>query len=415
MFTTEQEVFDYLQENEVKFIRLAFCDVFGSMKNVSVMARDLNRAFVSGISIDASAILGFGSIDESDLYLKPVPSTLVLLPWRPAQGRIAHFYCEIFYPDGRPFEMDSRHILQKAVDHARKMNIRVSFGAECEFYLFHLDEHGNPTRIPADQAHYMDAAPFDKGENVRREICLALEQMNFLPETSHHEEGPGQNEIDFRYSRAMTSADNVLTFKSVVETIAAANGFHADFSPKPLEGHAGNGFHINMSPRHIGVEEPDPELKSAFLAGILHYIREITAFLNPTEDSYRRLGSFKAPRFVTWSPNNRSQLIRIPAGTGEYDRIELRSPDCMTNPYVAYALLLEAGLTGIEQGMVPPEPVNRNLYEIPAAERGNLEMLPESLGEAIVLAENGELVRRVLAPSMIRSLRIRRIQEAFLS
>ena len=404
MFATENEAIEYLEENDVKFIRLAFCDVFGSMKNVSIMLRDLNRAFASGISIDASAIRGFGTVDESDLYLKPVLSTLILLPWRPAQGRIAHFYCEIFYPDGTPFEMDSRLILQRSVDRARKLGLRVSFGAECEFYLFRLDEDGNPTRIPADNAHYMDAAPYDRGENVRREISLALEQMNFTPESSHHEEGPGQNEIDFRYSGAMSSADNVLTFKSVVETVAAANGLHANFSPKPLAEHAGNGFHINMSPRRIGVEEPDQKLKLSFLAGILAHIREITAFLNSTEESYRRLGSFKAPQYVTWSPQNRSQLIRIPAGVGEYDRIELRSPDCMTNPYIAYALLLEAGLDGIEAELTPPEPTNRNLYELTEEERRDLPRLPESLAEAIALAERSELVARTLSPAILRSL-----------
>lgn len=406
MFSTETEAMDYLEENEVKFILLAFCDVFGTMKNVSIMKRDLSRAFSSGISIDASAIRGFGSVDESDLFLKPVLSTLVLLPWRPAQGRAARFYCNIFYPDGKPFEMDSRYILKRSVDRAKKMGVRVSFGAECEFYLFKRDENGDPTRIPADDAHYMDAAPFDKGESVRREICLALEQMNFTPETAHHEEGPGQNEIDFRYSGAMSSADNVLTFKSVVETVAAANGLHADFSPKPLENSAGNGFHINMSPRSLKDPGPDPDLKRWFMAGILERIREITAFLNPAEDSYRRLGGFKAPHYITWSLHNRSQLIRIPAGTGEYDRIELRSPDCMTNPYVAYALLLEAGLDGISGRLEPPEPVDRNLYGLSDQEAAELGLLalPGSREEAMDIARNSEFIRRVLPETLILSM-----------
>ena len=408
MFSTENECMEYLKDNEVKFILLAFCDTFGSMKNVSIMPRDVHRAFTTGISLDASAIGGFGSVDESDLILKPVPSTLALLPWRPAQGRVARFYCHIFYPDGTPFEMDSREILRRSVEKAGKLGIRVSFGAECEFYLFKLDENGEPTRIPADHAHYMDAAPFDKGEIVRREICLALEKMNFTPETSHHEEGPGQNEIDFRYSGAMSSADNVLTFRSVVETVAAANGLHADFSPKPMENEAGNGFHINMSPRRKNSDEPAPELKRWFMAGILAHVREITAFLNSTEDSYRRLGTFKAPRYVTWSPRNRSQLIRIPAGTGEFDRIELRSPDCMTNPYIAYALLLEAGMEGIRQQLEPPAPENRNLYEVPEADLTSLEQLPATLEEALSLAEKSELIRQVLPEAMLAALRERR-------
>ncbi|MDD6212535.1 MAG: glutamine synthetase family protein [Clostridiales bacterium] len=396
MFYTESEIIEYLNENDVKFIRLAFCDPYGCMKNVSIMNSELGRAFSTGISIDASAITGFGTVDESDLFLRPVISTMTLLPWRPSQGRVVRFYCDITYPDGTPFEMDNRLILRNAVNHAREFGVRCSFGAECEFYLFKLDENGNPTKIPADYAGYMDVAPFDKGENVRREICIALEQMNFAPETSHHEEGPGQNEIDFKYSDAMTSADNVLTFKSVVETIAAANGFHANFRPKPIAGEAGNGFHINMSPRKIGETGPDSDMKRHFMAGILKYIREISIFLNPTEESYQRLGSFKAPRFVTWSPLNRSQLIRIPAGTGEYDRIELRSADCMANPYLAYALLLEAGLEGIQMKLEPSEPTNKNLYNLEERDLEGIPELPYTYGDAADLAMSSEFVKRVL-------------------
>ena len=396
MFYTENEVLEYVNDNDVKFIRLAFCDPYGAMKNVSIMNTELERALTTGISIDASAINGFASIDASDLFLHPVLSSLTILPWRPAKGRVARFYCNIAYPDGRPFEVDSRWILETAIRHAKEMNIRCSFGPECEFYLFKLDEEGNPTRIPADRAGYMDVAPFDKGENVRREICIALEQMNFMPEASHHEEGPGQNEIDFKYSDPMTSADNMLTFKSVVETVAAANGMHANFSPKPLRENAGNGLHINMSPRWIGDDKPDPELKKYFMAGIMHRIREITVFLNPTEESYLRLGGNKAPRFVTWSPSNRSQLIRIPASTGAYDRIELRSADCMANPYIAYALLLEAGLEGIREKMEPPAPVNRNLYALAPEEYRDLPQLPYSYEEALALAEKSDFVRTYL-------------------
>ncbi|MCD8078521.1 MAG: glutamine synthetase family protein [Lachnospiraceae bacterium] len=405
MYYTETEAIEFLHDHDVTFIRLEFCDPYGMMKNVSIMSTDINRAFTVGISIDASAIQGFATVDESDLFLRPVPSTLTLLPWRPAQGRTASFYCEITYPDGRPFEMDSRRILQRAVDHAEAQGIRCSFGAECEFYLFQRDEEGNPTRIPSDNASYMDVAPLDKGENVRREICLALQQMDFAPEASRHEVGPGQNEIDFRYSDAMTSADNVQTFKSVVETVAAANGLHANFRPKPLADQAGNGFHVNMSPRRLGSTDPDPDLKRHFMAGILARVREITAFLNPTEESYRRLGSFKAPRYVSWSPLNRSQLIRIPAGTGEYDRIELRSADCMTNPYLAYALLLEAGLEGIAGEWEPPEPVNRNLYEAPESELQGIPQLPSTYCEAIRLAEESRLVRKVLPEGTLAAYR----------
>ncbi len=404
---TESEAIEFLNENDVKFIRLQFSDPYGVMKNVSIMNTELKRAFSTGISIDASNISGFATVDESDLLLHPVPSTLTLLPWRPARGRNASFYCEISYPDGRPFEMDSRRILKEAVRHAGEEGILCYFGAECEFYLFRTDEEGRPTKIPADQAGYMDISPFDQGEEVRREICLALEQMDFAPESSRHEVGPGQNEIDFRYGDAMTSADNVQTFKSVVGTVAASNGLHADFSPRPLEGEAGNGFHINMSPHRNADSGADPDLKRSFLAGVLEHIREITAFLNPTKESYARLGLFEAPNRVSWSPFNRSQLIRIPAGTGEYDRIELRSADCMANPYLAYALLLEAGLEGIRDRKIPPEPVNRNLYEAPEEEIRQIPSLPSTGQEAVTLAQESGFVRKILPEEMMEAYRLR--------
>lgn len=408
MQRNETEAMEFLEENDVKFIQLTFCDIYGIMKNVSIMTPDLHRAVEDGISFDASAISGFASVDDSDLYLRPVLSTLALIPWRPPQGRIARIYCEIDRPGGEPFELDSRRILSRSVRHAVDAGLSISIGAECEFYLFRLDEEGKPTMIPADHAGYMDVAPEDCGETVRRDICLALEQMNFRPETSHHEEGPGQNEIDFRFSDAMTSADNVLTFRSVVETVAAANGYAASFRPKPLPDCSGNGFHINLSPRKWLAEEPDPELKRYFVAGILDHIGEMTAFLNPTAESYERLGAFKAPRYVTWSPQNRSQLIRIPADTGEFDRIELRSADCTANPYLAYALIIEAGLDSMRRQLEPPAPVNRNLYELSDEEKSQLKRLPESLGEACGLAESSAFVRSVIPSAAVAALRRRR-------
>lgn len=401
MLYTEEDVADYLRENDVKFVCLSFCDALGVQKNISIMTSELHRAFTTGISFDASAIRGFCEIDESDLFLVPDPATMALLPWRPSHGRVVRFFCNICYPDSRPFELDSRLILQQAVNRARKMGIRSSFGAECEFYLFGLDENGNSTGTPADQAGYMDTSPYDRGENVRREICLTLEEMGLQPESSHHEEGPGQNEIDFKYSNAVSSADHVMTFKSVVETVASRNGYHASFRPKPILNAAGNGFHINMSARHLGEEAPDPKLKQAFMAGIMKYVREITIFLNPSRESYLRLGSFKAPGYVTWSNQNRSQLIRIPAGTGEYDRIELRSADCLSNPYLAYAILLHAGLDGIEQDLLPPPPTDRNLYQASAEEVRGIPQLPGSLEEAVELMETSEFVRRIL-PERVR-------------
>ena len=320
---SKEEVMQYVQEEDVKFIRLAFCDVFGKQKNISIMANELSRAFEYGIAFDASAIAGFGDESRCDLLLHPVPETLMPLPWRPEHGRVVRMFCSISYPDGTPFECDTRSLLQKAMDDAEKAGFEFLFGAEQEFYLFKLDEDGKPTKIPYDEAGYMDIAPEDRGENIRREICLTLEQMSISPESSHHEEGPGQNEIDFRYSDAITAADNAVTFQTVVKTVARRNGLYADFSAKPLENEPGNGFHINMSVR----PSKNSDNLCYMIAGILEKVEEMTVFFNPTENSYKRFGQSKAPGFISWSNENRSQLVRIPAAVGEYCRAELRSPD----------------------------------------------------------------------------------------
>lgn len=386
------EVMTYCQEEDVKFIRLAFCDLTGRQKNIAIMPEELGRAFRYGISFDASAIPGFGDEVRSDLFLFPDPSTLSVLPWRSAQGQVVRMFCDIRRPDGSPFERDSRRLLKKAVEAAKEMGITCYFGAEFEFYLFRTGENGEATRIPYDNAGYMDIAPEDKGENVRREICLTLVDMGIRPEGSHHEEGPGQNEIDFRYSDALTAADNAVTFQAVVKTIAMQSGLSACFSPKPLPDQSGNGLHINMSLQGAR----DQRQRDAFMAGILRHVREITAFLNPTEESYLRLGEKKAPRYVTWSPENRSQLIRIPAARGDAVRFELRSPDPGANPYIAYALLIYAGLEGIrtESSLCPP--VNVNLFTAGPEVTDPLETLPASLPEALELARHSPLVARYM-------------------
>lgn len=392
MLYTADEVFDFVEQEDVKFIRLSFCDIYGKQKNISILPSEMRRAFEHGISFDASAICGFGEAVHSDLLLFPNPSTLNILPWRPTHGKVVRMFCDIRYPDGTPFERDCRLILRRAAEEAAKRGLTVRFGPEFEFYLFKTDENGEPTRVPLDHAGYMDVAPEDRGENVRREICLTLLDMGIQPESSHHEEGPGQNEIDFRYSDAMTAADNAMNFITVVKAISGRNGLYADFSPKPLEGESGNGLHINIS-----LESRDGvDYTSAFMAGILAHIREITAFLNPTEASYRRLGEKKAPRYITWSPENRSQLIRIPAAKGAYQRVELRSPDPMTNPYLAFALLIYAGLDGVEQGLTPPDAVDVNLYTADASVTDSLPRLPGSLAEAREEALRSPLVQRVL-------------------
>ena len=380
---SKQEVMQYVQEEDVKFIRLAFCDVFGKQKNISIMPEDLPRAFEYGIAIDASAIEGFGDETHSDLLLHPDADTLMPLPWRPEHGRVVRMFCTISYPDGRTFECDSRSILKQAVQDAEKAGFQFFFGAEQEFYLFNLDDNGNPTKEPYDNAGYMDIAPDDKGENIRREVCLTLEQMGIRPESSHHEEGPGQNEIDFRYASPLKSADNVMNFITVVKAAAARSGLYADFSPKPLSGHCGNGFHINISVN----SEKGEEVFEPFMAGVLSHIKEMTVFLNPTPESYDRLGSGKAPSSIGWAKENRTQLIRIPSYTGNEKRFEVRSPDPMTNPYIAYALLIYAGMDGIKNNAVLPEPSDSN---------SKLEPLPKFWGEAADLARESSFIRGIL-------------------
>lgn len=387
---SKEEVMQYVLEDDVKFIRLAFCDVFGKQKNISIMPGELPRAFEYGIAIDASAITGFGDETHSDLLLHPDPSTLMLLPWRPEHGKVVRMYSCITYPDGKPFECDTRSLLIKAVSHAKQEGFEFNFGSEQEFYLFELDENLKPTKKTYDNAGYMDIAPEDRGENIRREICLTLEQMGIIPESSHHEEGPGQNEIDFRFSDPLTVADNTLTFQNVVRTVCKRNGIYVDFSPKPLENKPGNGFHINVSVK----PNNDSQNLCFMIAGILDKITEMTLFLNPTENSYKRFGKNKAPGYVSWSSENRSQLVRIPAAIGEYHRMELRSPDPTANPYLAFTLIIYAGLYGIKNKLDLPQPANINLYKADAQTLKQYENLPVNLLEACKKAETSDFIRK---------------------
>ena len=395
---TKSEVLDFIEEEDVKFIRLAFFDLKGKQKNISIMPSELGRAFEHGIPFDASAIEGFEGPQKSELYLKPDPSTLAIIPWRPATGKVVRMFCNILTPKGKPYLKDSRTILQNACQHLKdECSIEMMVGTEVEFYLFKLDENGNPTKETFDKAGYMDIAPEDHGENIRREICFTLEQMGMSPEASHHEEGPGQNEIDFHYSDALTAADNVATFKWIVNTKAAANGLYADFSPKPLVGLPGNGMHINISYRPVnGNAGKDTEnLLPNILAGILKHIEEITYFLNPNGESYNRLGASKAPEYISWGKENRSTLIRVPSSTGT-KRLELRSPDPLCNTYLALTLLIEAAIEGIKNKIEPPAETVENLFDDEVAKHTSLKALPKAIWEAKELAENSEFVKKVL-------------------
>jgi glutamine synthetase len=402
MNTTANEVLEFVKENEVKFIRLNFCDIFGLQKNISIMADGLQSAFENGVSFDAHAIRGFRDITRSDLLLFPDPSTLSVLPWRPGPGRVIRFYCDIKNPDGSVFAHNSRAILKQTTERAARMGYACETGAECEFYLFKTDEDGNPSCITFDNGGYLDIAPLDRGEDIRREICLSLEEMGIEPEASHHEQGPGQNEIDFKFSNAVKSADNLQSFKSAVKAIAARNGLFASFMPKPLLNAPGSGMHVNLSLSRDGrnifknINDGHSDTAESFISGILARTPEITLFLNPLANSYERLGKFEAPKYVSWSHQNRSQLVRIPAAAGENVRMELRSPDPSLNPYLAFSLIIAAGLDGIENKMTLPQAVDTDLYTADPGVTKPLVQLPDSLDKAIHLAENSKFVKNVI-------------------
>lgn len=405
---SHDEVIAFVAEENISFIRLAFCDVKGVQKNIAIMPSELNRAFTSGIPFDASAIEGFEDAACSDLLLRPDPSTLVTLPWRPGNGPVVRMFCDIEKPDGSPFILDNRRILKDAVQAASDQGISCTIGTDFEFYLFKTDENGNPTITPYDNASYLDIAPLDRGENIRREICFTLQDMGIAPQASHHEEGPGQQEIDFQCADPLTAADNAITFQNVVKTVAMANGAYADFSPKPLNLKSGSGMHINISVSTL----PGPansaapglgcgDLQDAFMAGVMKHIKEITLFLNPTEDSFRRLGEKKAPRYITWSHENQSHLIRVPAFGPENHLFQLRSPDPSANPYIAFAALIYAGLGGIMEKLIPPAPTDLNLLAADIQGTKDLERLPSSLEEARTLAKNSLFLREIFPQKLL--------------
>ena len=404
MKRTAQDVLNFAEDNDVKFVRLTFSDIFGNQKNISLFASELAGAFEHGVCFDGSSIAGFMNTEESDLVLWPDPDTVCILPWRPAEGRVMRMYCDITLPDGKPFEGNCRGYLQSVVRRAKAMGLTCNVGCECEFYLFETDDRGNPTKIPLDRGGYFDIAPLDKGEDIRREICFAMEDLGLRPQHSHHESGFGQNEVDFLYAPALRSADNLNTFKSTVKAIAGRNGLFASFMPKPLPDQAGSGLHVNLSLKRDGVNlfegdiAPDSE-PAHFIAGILTHARELTAFCNPVPNSYARFGSCEAPQYISWSRQNRSQLVRLPSAHGELCRMEMRSPDPACNPYLAIGLILAAGLDGIRRRLPLPEPVNRNLFLHSAAE--GLESLPTTLREAITVAASSDFILQELPLALL--------------
>ena len=381
-----EEVMKYIEEEDAKFIRLVFRDAFGVQKNIAVMPGEIKKAFTEGIPINASQIAGFRDCPYASLYLCPDADTLTVLPWRPDSGRVLRMLCDVYTPDGKIYQSDTRTILRNAVKEAAEAGVEFRFGSETEFYLFTKDEEGRPTKIPYDEAGYMDIAPDDKCENIRREIGLTIERMGLTPERSHHERGPGQNEIDFHYGRPLKAADQMTTFKMVVTTLADRYGLVADFSPMPLPDKPGNGYHINI----YATDHAGADVVQEAAAGIIDKIRDITIFLNPTEASYRRFGNNYAPDRVNWSSAGKSELMYIETRNGR-TRAELRSPDASGNPYLIFALLIYAGLYGI-----------RNHLSLPSQMDEQSLLLPASRKEARELAEQSEFVRNILPEEIIR-------------
>jgi glutamine synthetase len=405
---TKEDILRLVKEQDIKFIRLQFTDIFGTLKNVAITAEQIGKALDNECMFDGSSIEGFVRIEESDMYLRPDTNTFVVFPWRPQTGKVARLICDVYNPDGTPFEGDPRYVLRKAVKKAADMGYDTfNVGPECEFFLFLTDNEGNPTTRTHDNAGYFDLGPVDLGENARRDMCLALQEMGFEIEASHHEVAPGQHEIDFKYNDAITTADAILTFKLVVKTIAQRHGLHATFMPKPIFGINGSGMHVNTSlfknGRNAFSEEKDPLKLSKeaywFIGGLMRNMKSITAITNPLVNSYKRLvPGYEAPVYIAWSARNRSPLIRVPVANGESTRLELRCPDPSCNPYLALAAILAAGLDGIENRIQPPAPTNKNIFSMTEEqrEREGIYALPGNLKEAVDELEKSALVKEIL-------------------
>ncbi|BCN29986.1 type I glutamate--ammonia ligase [Anaeromicropila herbilytica] len=404
---TKQDIMNLVEENDVEFIRLQFTDIFGTLKNVAITASQLQKAMDNKCMFDGSSIEGFVRIEESDMYLYPDLDTFEMFPWRPQQGKVARLICDVYRPDGTPFEGDPRYILKKVLKEASDMGYTFKVGPECEFFLFHTDDNGAPTTTTHEKGGYFDLGPLDLGENARRDMILVLEEMGFEIEASHHEVAPAQHEIDFKYEDALKTADNIMTFKLVVRTIAKRHGLHATFMPKPKFGINGSGMHVNMSLSKDGkniFDDPNGELGLSedayhFIAGLMKHIQGMAAITNPLVNSYKRLvPGYEAPVYVAWSAKNRSPLIRIPASRGASSRIELRCPDPAANPYLTLAVCLAAGLDGIKNKLTPPKSVDMNIFTMTKEEKetAGITSLPGSLEEAINALEADPFILNVL-------------------
>lgn len=422
------EIFEVLEKENVRFIDMAFTDIHGKLKKIAIPVERAQDAMESGILFDGSSIDGYAPIEESDLKAMPVLDSFMVYPWTKGQSKTARFMCDIYYPDKNDrYEGDPRYILQRQLDRAEKMGFRFFVGPEYEFFLFKYDENGNPTNIPPESMGYFDMGANDITQTVRQESVSYIQQMGYEVEAEHHEVAPGQHEIDLKYGDAMQVADSISTLKYVVKTAADRHNLFASFMPKPIADQNGNGMHVNQSLAYL---EPRGESSNAFwdpngkyelsktamnyLAGLIGHVKEATAIYNAYVNSYKRLApGFEAPVYITWARKNRTTLIRVPAGRRNATRFELRSPDPAGNPYLMFAVMLASGLEGIEKGMEPPEPVELNIFTMDDTRRKelNIESLPGSLGEALLLLEESKFVKDVLGEYIFHQFLVQKRRE----
>ncbi|HJB81616.1 MAG TPA: glutamine synthetase family protein [Candidatus Mediterraneibacter intestinavium] len=413
---TKEDILRIVEEEDVEFIRLQFTDIFGTMKNMAVTVSQLEKAMDNRCMFDVSSLEGLSGEEDSDMYLYPDLSTFEIFPWRPQQGKVARFICDVYREDGTPYEVDPRHVLKKEIASAEKMGYTMYVGPECEFFLFHTDEDGMPTTLTHEQGGYFDVGPLDLGENARRDMILTLEDMGFEIISSHHEIAPAQHEIDFRYDEALVTADNLMTFKMVVKTIAKRHGLHATFMPKPKMETYGSGMHINIS---LSREDGSNAFRDKndrnglslegyyFIGGLMKHMKAITCITNPTVNSYKRfIPGYEAPVYMGWSAKTRGPLIRVTTGSGDNTRIELRSPDATANPYLALAVILRAGMDGIKNKIMPPENIDENIQKMTQEQRDalHIEELPRSLKAAVAELEKDELIRDVLGEKLANKI-----------
>ena len=410
---TKEDIFRIVEEEDVAFIRLQFCDIFGVPKNIAIAASQLESALNNECMFDGVSVEGFVRSDESDMYLYPDLDSFEIYPWRPQSGKVARMFCDVYTVDRKPFSGDPRNVLKQVVERAEKLGIRFKVNPEPEFFLFDYDDEGQPTTKTKEKGGYFDVAPADQGENVRRDIILNLEEMGFDISSSHHEIAPAQHEIDFKAEDAERTADMIMTFRMAVKTIAKKHGLYATFLPKPTEGISGSGMHINIQAEDkngnnlfaTGDGEVISDTARSFIAGVLSHVKGMTLVTNPLVNSYKRLvPGYDAPVSISWSSSsaNRSALIRIPSYRGNGTRIELRNPDATCNPYLAIALILAAGIEGIEKKMTPPEELGENLAHATFEQlrESGTEILPMTLGEAIHAYEQDDFVKEILGESI---------------